>query len=75
MSMMVYIAKIWNFPKNLDCLAILQTSDRLLNATISASPKFIAFEKNRAQCSEWKDLTNKVSVNGTMEYHFFKYDK
>ena len=45
----------------------------LLKATLSASPKFIAFEKDRAQCSEWKELINKVSANGTMEYSFVKY--
>ena len=54
---------------------VLQTSDRLLKATILASPKLIALEENlnHARCSKWKELTHEVSVNGTMEYKLFKY--
>ena len=53
-------------------MILRQTSDKLLKATVSASSKFLAFEKDRAKC-EWKELTDKVSANGTMVYDLFKY--
>jgi hypothetical protein len=50
---------------------MLQTSDKLVKATLSASNKFVSLDKEKANCLNWVDLTSRISVNGTLEYHHF----